>query len=178
MARTISLLDQVRIASPCNVPWSDMTGDEKVRYCGQCHFHVYNIVSMSRDEAEALIRETEGGELCIRLHQRRDGTVLTRDCPVGLLAARKRLAKLMSGIAAVFVAMLSMGFVAAGKAQWSMRLKRFEPFARLTNRLDPAPILTAGAIAPNSSVLMGKRCSPTLPPPTSQPVTAGGIRCE
>lgn len=144
MARTVSLLDRVRIASPCDVPWASMTGDDKVRFCDQCKLNVYNVVSMSRDEAEALIREREGGRVCLRLYLRRDGTIITKDCPVGLAAARKRLAKMLTGTAAVFVAMLSMGFAAAGKARFALRLKHYAPFARLTDWLDPPAVFTSG----------------------------------
>ena len=47
---------------------------------------------MDKTEAERLVVETEG-RLCVRFYQRFDGTVLTRDCPVGVRAARRRLAR-------------------------------------------------------------------------------------
>ena len=83
MARDINLLNDIQIATPCPAKWEDMTGDDRTRFCGQCNLHVYNIVSMTGPEAETLIRQTEG-RLCVRLHRRADGTVLTRDCPVGI----------------------------------------------------------------------------------------------
>jgi len=45
---------------------------------------------MTEDEGERLIIENEG-TLCARIYRRFDGTVLTRDCPVGLRAVRKRI---------------------------------------------------------------------------------------
>ncbi len=41
-ARRASLLENVRIASPCSASWDDMVGDERVRFCGQCTKNVYN----------------------------------------------------------------------------------------------------------------------------------------
>jgi hypothetical protein len=96
-----SLLDQLRIASPCSVPWDSMKGDDRVRYCATCEKHVYNIITLSSDEAADLIRRTEG-KVCVQLHRRRDGTILTADCPVGSrLAAGRRLRRLTAVAAAL-----------------------------------------------------------------------------
>jgi hypothetical protein len=50
-------------------------------------------------EAERLVVEKEG-RLCVRFHRRADGTVLTRDCPVGLRRwlARAAISLPMTGI--------------------------------------------------------------------------------
>lgn len=84
-----NLLDSLRIASPCNVDWDSMTGDERVRFCGQCKRNVYNISEMSRGEAATLMRKSESELPCIRMYKRRDGTVITDDCPVGIKKLRK-----------------------------------------------------------------------------------------
>jgi hypothetical protein len=88
--RALPLLDQVRVASPCNASWDDMTGDDRVRFCGKCEKNVFNISAMPREDAEQLLRERVGGELCVRFYQRTDGTVLTEDCPVGVRKKRRR----------------------------------------------------------------------------------------
>jgi len=66
--------------------------------------NVYNISELSRIEAETLIASSEG-RLCARLFRRADGTVLTKDCPVGLRALRLRVSKLA---AAMFAAIVSL----------------------------------------------------------------------
>lgn len=76
-------LQKMKVASPCSADWETMTGDERIRFCGQCSKHVYNISAMSKDEAVALVQKTEGA-ICVRLYRRRDGKVLTEDCPIGL----------------------------------------------------------------------------------------------
>src|SRR5262245_26445583 len=93
-------LPDIRIASPCHADWGKMTGDERSRFCGSCQKNVYNISAMTSKEASNLIREKEG-KLCVRYFLRRDGTILTQDCPVGLAAVRKQILK----IAAAFVSM-------------------------------------------------------------------------
>jgi len=74
-------LGVVRIARPCPARWSTMEGDDKVRFCGLCGLDVYNLSALTADEARALMREREGGRLCVRFWTRSDGTVMTRDCP-------------------------------------------------------------------------------------------------
>lgn len=102
MARTVSLIQQARIATPCEMKWQDMTGDDRVRYCSACKLNVFDFAAMSEDEANELLRSTEG-RVCGRLWRRRDGTVITRDCPVGLRAVRRKMIGAAASIAAAFV---------------------------------------------------------------------------
>ncbi len=97
----LPVLPNLRVASPCSADWNQMTGDERVRHCGSCNKNVYNLSSMTRDEAEALIVAKEG-RLCVRYFQRKDGTILLKDCEVGVSKARKR--KLIAAGAAVLLA--------------------------------------------------------------------------
>lgn len=87
--KSLPLLGEVRVASPCNADWNAMSGDEQTRFCDKCSKHVYNISAMTTQQAESLIRAKEGN-LCIRYYQRADGTVMTADCPVGVRKKRNR----------------------------------------------------------------------------------------
>jgi hypothetical protein len=89
MARTLNVLDQLEIASPCSARWESMTGDEQSRFCSACEKNVYNLSAMTAEEAVELIEQKEGA-LCIRLYLRADGTAITADCPVGLARAARR----------------------------------------------------------------------------------------
>ncbi len=91
-----SFLEDLQIASPCQASWAEMRGDERVRYCGTCEKHVYDLSHMSREEAEALILGTE--RVCVRMARRHDGTVVTSDCPVG--ARQKTRRQRVAGAAA------------------------------------------------------------------------------
>ena len=88
MQERFPLLRQVRVASPCGESWQGMEGDERVRFCAQCQHKVYNLSEMTAKEAEGLLKHHEG-RICVRYYQRPDGTVMTRDCPVGLAKARR-----------------------------------------------------------------------------------------
>jgi hypothetical protein len=96
----MDVLDRIKIASPCSAKWELMKGDDQVRFCGQCHKHVYNLSAMTRRDGETLLRETNG-RICTRFYRRSDGTILTEDCPVGLKAravrVRRRLSLAISG---------------------------------------------------------------------------------
>lgn len=112
MHKERDLVDRLRIASPCPMNWESMTGDERARFCQQCKLHVYNISEMTRGQAEALILKTEG-RFCARLYRRADGTVLTKDCPVGLRAIRRRVSRVAG---ATLTAIFSFCMSATGQS--------------------------------------------------------------
>jgi hypothetical protein len=113
MTKTAASLDLVQVASPCRASWDEMTGDDRRRYCRHCNLHVYNLSDMPRAQAEAFIQQAEG-RTCVRFYRRDDGTVLTRDCPVGLRAVRQRFVRAAAALAGLFLALAS-GSVFAGR---------------------------------------------------------------
>jgi hypothetical protein len=146
MARTVSLgiLDQVSIASPCPMRWEDMRpvdGGERIRHCHQCDLHVYNFSNMSREDAEALVLNKQG-RFCAGFFRRPDGTIITRDCPVGLRAARAKVAKAAARIAAAIALLvtggLSFGAGSGGRERGLPRLSTLEPFVSIRERLRPS----------------------------------------
>src|SRR6185436_6927884 len=104
--KDIDRLNRLRIASPCPTTWEQMAGDERVRFCDLCNLHVYNIGEMTHKQATALIANTEG-RICARLYRRTDGTVITKDCPVGLRAIRRRVARAAGAVFALVVSLCS-----------------------------------------------------------------------
>jgi hypothetical protein len=105
--RRVPLLEDVRVASPCTVSWEAMSGDDRVRFCGQCEKNVYNLSAMARAAAERLLAEREAS-ICVRLYRRADGTVLTADCPVGL--RKKRVRRAVASAAGASVMAASVGY--------------------------------------------------------------------
>ena len=79
---TVATLDQITVTTPCPVSWDAMHGADQVRFCKQCRQHVYNLSEMTVAQAVQLI-EAKQGRLCVQLFRRRDGTMITADCPVG-----------------------------------------------------------------------------------------------
>jgi hypothetical protein len=92
-------LDHVQVAAPCKADWNQMIGSERMRLCGECNLNVYNLSGMTRFEAESLIARNEG-RLCVRFYRRRDGSIITQDCPVGLRAIQRRVSYLAKAIIA------------------------------------------------------------------------------
>jgi hypothetical protein len=103
MSKYTSPLDEVRVAAPCPADWGKMVGDERVRYCGSCSLHVYNLSGMTKREAEVLVTSTEG-RMCVRFYRRGDGTILTRNCPVGLSAVKRRVTRVAGSVLSAVVA--------------------------------------------------------------------------
>jgi len=148
MSKEINLLDRVRIASPCSVSWSRMKGDDRVRFCDQCRLNVYNLSAMTRAEAETLIQTTEG-RLCGAFYQRRDGTILTADCSVGLRAARRHFAALAGGIAALFALVFNAtGLFGSSERSCQIDLRNVKPFASIYEMFRPQQQVLLGSISP------------------------------
>jgi hypothetical protein len=154
-AMAVSPLDRILIAKPCPASWEGMTGDARVRFCGECRLNVFNLSGMSREAALALIEEKQGN-LCVRLFQRQDGTLIPENCPVGL-AALKRQVGLAS--AAVF-ALLSLAI--GGIMGW--RDHDSEVAVK-----PPVPTKCAGG--DRAGVIMGRISVRPMPPVPTPPAT-------
>lgn len=100
---------RLKVASPCKVPWSSMTGTDAVRFCGSCQKNVYNLSEMTIEQTEALLASA-GDTPCVRFFQRADGTVMSADCPVG--AARVRRQRVAIGVGASLLS--AVGVAALG----------------------------------------------------------------
>ncbi len=100
MTQFTNPLDNIKIASPCAADWNAMIGNNRQRYCGDCKLNVYNLSGMSRTEAENLLMQSEG-RVCVRYFRRSDGTVLTKDCPVGWQAVKMRMSRFWTATASL-----------------------------------------------------------------------------
>lgn len=81
-------LSTIYIAAPCDVGWENMTGDDKIRACSLCKKNVYNTSKLTNREAAKLILDNTEDRICLRIYRRRDGTMMTENCPVGLRRIR------------------------------------------------------------------------------------------
>src|SRR5687767_11382069 len=162
-------LDVIDVEKPCPVSWDTMRGDERIRFCGECSLHVYNLSAMSRTDAESLVNEREGGRggrMCVRFFRRADGTVITQDCGGGVRAAARRATRWAAAAAgAVLCAVLSpiglKGFIESESKGPTVNTSTVGG----TNWLFPPP-------AP--VVVVGKMPMPVMgdfacPPPATQP---------
>ena len=83
-----------------------MIGGDRVRFCSQCQLNVYNLSAMSKFDAESLIVRTEG-RLCVRFYRRKDGSILTDNCPVGLRALKQRAFRIKRAVASSVLGFLA-----------------------------------------------------------------------
>lgn len=113
MAQFTDPLSHVRVAAPCRADWERMRGNERVRFCGECSMNVYNLSNMSKKDAEALILSAEG-RLCVRFYSRSDGTILTKNCPVGLQALKRRVSGISRAIVSSVLSFFAGMAVLAG----------------------------------------------------------------
>lgn len=98
--RALPLLDGLRVAKPCDQDWNEMLieADPRVRHCLKCVKPVYDISTMTREDAEMFL-QAQVESPCVRLYQRADGTIVTREnCSVG--ASTRRLRRALFAVAA------------------------------------------------------------------------------
>jgi hypothetical protein len=122
MARFRNTLNHVRVAAPCPADWDQMIGSERVRFCGQCSLNVYNLSGMTRSDAESLIARTEG-RLCVRFYRRSDGSIITKDCPIGLRAIGRRVSYVAKAISSMVLGL----FAGVGVHQAFSNIVPFRP---------------------------------------------------
>src|SRR6266853_2080483 len=159
MARFSNPLHHVRVAAPCKADWDQMIGSDRMRFCGQCSLNVYNLSSMTRSEAENLISRNEG-RLCVRFYRRHDGSIITRDCPVGLRAIRRRLSYAARAIGSMILGL----FAGLGVHEAFTMIAPFEPermMGTIVQRVDPL-IEMGQPIAKEGRLVMGEL--PATPP--------------
>lgn len=175
-------LDSLRIATPCTVSWDAMTGDARKRFCGQCRLNVYDVSALTRGEAEALVTRGEG-RVCLRLHRRADGRVVTKDCG-RVRAAIARRVRWMRAAAASVLAIFgfagcsrvaedpqaSPGGVEAPPLRPSMGDVRVPPDPSTMGR----PMM--GVVRPPSPPLQPTMGEAVATPPSEAGMELGGVR--
>lgn len=135
-------LDKIQVASPCEVSWDQMRGNDRVRWCRECGLNVFNLSALSREDTEALIQNSEG-RLCVRFYRRADDTLLTRDCPVGVYHAMRRRTLRMLTVGA-FTSIL----LAATDNPITNVLRNYEPCATILNWIAPQRFVMGVAALP------------------------------
>lgn len=141
------ILENLYVAAPCPAPWSQMAGDDRVRYCTECKLNVYNISEMTRSEAEELIRAHEG-RLCVRFFRRADGTILTKNCPRGLRTLVRRVSRIAG---AVLTAAMS---VASAFSQTPPKDTQQTQQSQGNTGMELTVVDPSGALIPNADILL------------------------
>lgn len=150
-------LNSLSVASPCPKAWADMAGDDRVRFCDQCSLNVYNLAELTEKETQSLILSS-GGRICGRLFRRADGTVLTKDCPVGLRALRKRISRKTAAVFATLLGLSTTIFAQhksdKGQCQSQVRITRTQDVAPDKAPLSGTVYDPNGAVIPRAAVFV------------------------
>ncbi|HEY5239993.1 MAG TPA: hypothetical protein VIJ22_00945 [Polyangiaceae bacterium] len=168
--KVLPLLDHVSIAAPCRASWDQMVGDEHVRFCGQCEKNVYNLSSLPREEAEALLVAKEG-KMCVRLFKRADGTVLTNDCPVGVKKRRRRRAALAAVGGSLMAAAAAVGLESRATMGEPMPVTMGSAAVMQGDIAPPPRVATTPSVDPTGHWLAGGISAVPQKPRTKAPVT-------
>src|SRR5215831_7771029 len=172
--RRIPPLGKIRIAAPCEAEWKWMYGNDRVRFCGQCSQNVFNLSAMTTEEAEDLIRRADG-RLCVRFYRRSDGTILTKNCPVGLQAIREKLTSTRNQIiAAIFGFLGYLGLLGAYKLI-DHELDRSNNTVLNNERPRTSPSVWLKNPEPLPRFVMGAMVCPTRLPPRSLAIRSEGF---
>lgn len=70
-------LDKVQLAYECPLRWEKLVGGDTRRFCATCQRHVTDLSSMSRLEAEKLLRDA-ATPICVRVEVDREGRAVHR----------------------------------------------------------------------------------------------------
>lgn len=135
-----------------------MAGDERVRHCNSCDLDVFNIGAMSTADAKKLI-STRTGRLCVKLYRRPDRTVLTKDCPIGLRAYRKRIGRVAGAVLTTVLGLFSASFgQKASDKPIDARKVKIERSVDLskTNRLTGQVLDPFGAVIPDAQLTLSR----------------------
>lgn len=158
MSKSAHPLDSINITSPCSADWDSMIGNDVVRFCRHCNLDVHDITLMTREEAMALVRKSNG-RLCLRYIRRPDGTIQTAAPHQKLHLIKRRASRLVAG---AFTATLSVCASVAAQttsttdeqvASCEVQLKTDSPSANIESGIallfgvvqDPAQAVVAGA---------------------------------
>lgn len=127
------MINNIRIASPCRADWEKMAGDNRIRHCDACNLNVYNLAAFTEAEIRELVAN-RNGRLCGRIYQRRDGTVLAQNCPVGLRTVTRRIARIAGAVFAFLTVnfsarlpLLGQSYTRTNVSSAAMALEVFDP---------------------------------------------------
>lgn len=146
MPKYTSPLAHVRVAAPCPSDWDRMVGHDRARFCNQCSLHVYNLSGMTRREAETFVSNAEG-RVCVRYYRRRDGTILTKNCPVGLRAIKQKVSRVAGSVLSAVLGFYTGAWLHVGLGRTEPRVT-MDAVLPVPPRMRPAVDDTPAALPP------------------------------
>ena len=70
---------ELKVLQPCHVPWDEMQGDDRSRFCKICEKQVYNFSQMHESEIIDCLRD-RSESVCAQIRRSDDGRIVTKQC--------------------------------------------------------------------------------------------------
>lgn len=165
-----SALDRVRVTTPCNAAWEQMTGNDIVRFCEHCSKDVHDLSALTRRDAELLVLKSNG-RLCVRYRRASDSKrIITKDQPAfqTLHKITRRAAPFAAGAfsAAVLIATSNINAYAQGQSNEPTVIEQNAVVESVPEPTLPLPGGTASVVGrvldPNGAVIPGMQVTLTL----------------
>lgn len=100
--RVLPIVDAVAMASTCGAAWSEMEGEGCARTCPRCALSVYHDAAMTQQELGLAFTHAYGTASSRVAFRRRDGMLLTTDCPKGRQMGKlTRVAMVVTALCAI-----------------------------------------------------------------------------
>ncbi len=94
-----------KLSFACPLPWTEMSGSDRQKFCSQCGHHVRNLSLLSATERTALIARTRTERVCGTYYVRLSGEMVTPEAP---LSPTERRSLRQFGAAALSAAALAV----------------------------------------------------------------------
>ncbi len=86
-----TLFDALTITRECPISWTAAELERPINFCNQCQKNVYNLTVMTDKQVEAILRGEGSARPCIIMKRRKNGSLVTDNCPVRLRSMRSRV---------------------------------------------------------------------------------------
>jgi hypothetical protein len=100
--KSLNVIDNLTVESPCNEPWEKMQGSNKRRHCDSCKHSVTNLSMHTRKEAELIISKLKKERFCVRYTHNPDGSIKFKPNPTLFTHAGAFLTLTLTAILAFF----------------------------------------------------------------------------
>jgi len=71
-----------QLSFACPLPWKNMSGDERMKFCSVCGHQIQNLSPLSRQERLALLDRAKVAQVCGSYYVRLSGELVTPDKPL------------------------------------------------------------------------------------------------
>jgi hypothetical protein len=107
-----------QLSFACPIPWNEMRGDERARFCSKCSRTVVNLSLLTEAERVALLAEAQRtpGGLCVAYYRRLSGEFVDADAPLTPTESRRAVQFGVTALSAAALAMVAHHAPAIGRA--------------------------------------------------------------